>query len=132
MSQVTVLSGLIEILCGKNGFSDSALINAATDEITELIPDVDDTDDLDPTAEFDLWRLRELTRLARDKELALAREDERLEIERRKALPEDERMREDMEYVRMKEEEKREGRGENGFLDKFWHKGAFHQVSLRK
>lgn len=94
-------------------------------EAGDIIPDVDDTDGLDPQAEFDDWRLRELARLARDKEAALAREEERLEIERRRAMPEEQRLREDEEHARRTREEKpRESRG---FLQKYYHKGAFHQ-----
>lgn len=100
----------------------------AAKEATSLVPDIDDTDDLDPGAEFDAWRLRELSRLARDKEAAQIREDEREEIERRRALPEAQRLREDEEYARAQREEAREERGERGFMEKFWHKGAFHQV----
>lgn len=98
-----------------------------TEETTENVPDVDDTDDLDPTAEFDAWRLRELSRLARDKELSLLKESERAEIERRRALPEAQRLREDEEYARKTREIKMQEREERGFMDKFYHKGAFHQ-----
>lgn len=34
----------------------------------EVFPDVDDTDELDPTGEFEAWKLRELMRIKRDKE----------------------------------------------------------------
>jgi microfibrillar-associated protein 1 len=88
---------------------------------------VDDTDDLDPSAEFDAWRLRELSRLARDKESRLLKESERAEIERRRALPEAQRLREDEEYARKTREIKMQEREERGFMDKFYHKGAFHQ-----
>ncbi len=91
------------------------------------MPDVDDTDDLDPTAEFDAWRLRELSRLARDKEAVLAREAEREEIERRRALPVAQRDAEDEEYARRTREAAKDERGERAFLEKYWHKGAFHQ-----
>lgn len=99
----------------------------STEETTENAPDVDDTDDLDPAAEFDAWRLRELSRLARDKEASLVKESERAEIERRRALPEAQRLREDEEYARRTRELKMEEREERGFMDKFYHKGAFHQ-----
>ena len=45
------------------------------------VPEVDDTDGLDPVAEFEAWRLRELARIKRDKEAEVARELEREEIE---------------------------------------------------
>lgn len=98
------------------------------EEASENVPDVDDTDDLDPEAEFEAWRLRELSRLTRDKEAALQREEEKEEIERRRALPEAQRLREDEEYARKTREEKDANRGDRAFLEKFYHKGAFYQV----
>ena len=97
------------------------------EESTANAPDIDDTDDLDPTSEFDAWRLRELSRLARDKELSLIKESERAEIERRRALPEAQRLREDEEYARKTREVKALEKEERGFLDRFHHRGAFHQ-----
>lgn len=94
------------------------------------MPDVDDTDDLDPEAEFEAWRLRELSRLTRDKEAALQREEEKEEIERRRAMPEAQRLREDEEHARKTREEKDANRGDRAFLEKFYHKGAFYQVRV--
>ncbi|KAI0739598.1 splicing factor, Prp19-binding domain-containing protein [Daedaleopsis nitida] len=88
-------------------------------------PDVDDTDGLDPAGEFEAWRLRELARIKRDKEAELARELEREEIERRRALPEEQRLKEDMERAEQSRKEK--PKGQQKFLQKYWHKGAFHQ-----
>jgi microfibrillar-associated protein 1 len=99
-------------------------------EAPDLIPDVDDSDDLDPESEFQAWRLRELSRLTRDKERTFAMEEERIEIERRRALPAAQRDAEDEEYARKTREEAKEGRGDRAFLEKYWHKGAFHQVSV--
>ncbi|TXT13182.1 hypothetical protein VHUM_01583 [Vanrija humicola] len=90
----------------------------------ELIPDVDDTDGLDPEAEFEEWRARELTRLVRDKQAEAERDAEREEIERRRAMPEDQRMAEDMAYA---DATRAREKGEMGFLQKYYHKGAFHQ-----
>ncbi|KAJ9099800.1 hypothetical protein QFC21_003799 [Naganishia friedmannii] len=99
----------------------------AEKEATENVPDVDDTDDIDPEAEFEAWRLRELSRLTRDKEAALEREAEKDEIERRRAMPEAQRLREDEEYARKTREAKEANRGDGAFMDKFYHKGAFYQ-----
>ncbi|WOO85041.1 putative protein [Vanrija pseudolonga] len=97
----------------------------AEKEVTnELIPDVDDTDGLDPEAEFEEWRARELTRLVRDKQAEAERDAEREEIERRRAMPEDQRMAEDMAYA---DATRAREKGEMGFLQKYYHKGAFHQ-----
>ncbi|KAI0321005.1 splicing factor, Prp19-binding domain-containing protein [Amylostereum chailletii] len=88
-------------------------------------PDVDDTDGLDPEGEFEAWRLRELARIKRDKEAEVARDLEREEIERRRALPEEQRLKEDLERANKLREEK--PKGQQVFLQKYWHKGAFHQ-----
>ena len=43
-----------------------------TEEKEEIFPDVDDTDGLDPQAEFEEWKLRELHRIKRDTEAQYA------------------------------------------------------------
>ncbi|KAJ7651978.1 microfibrillar-associated protein MFAP1, Zn finger, CCHC type protein [Mycena polygramma] len=97
----------------------------AEKENEDIIPDVDDTDGLDPEAEFEAWRLRELGRIKKEKEDELRREEEREEVERRRALPEEQRMREDLERAQKLRDEK--PKGSQKFLQKYWHKGAFHQ-----
>ena len=97
----------------------------SSEEKEEQTPDVDDTDGLDPAGEFEAWRLRELARIKRDKEAELARELEREEVERRRALPEEQRLKEDMERAEQSRKEK--PKGQQKFLQKYWHKGAFHQ-----
>ncbi len=98
------------------------------EEAEDKVPDVDDADGLDPEGEFEAWRLRELGRIKRDKESAIVREKEREEIERRRALPEEQRLQEDLERANKLREEK--PKGQQKFLQKYWHKGAFHQVRL--
>ncbi|KAJ7480103.1 microfibrillar-associated protein MFAP1, Zn finger, CCHC type protein [Mycena galericulata] len=97
----------------------------AEKEKEDIIPDVDDTDGLDPEGEFEAWRLRELGRIKKEKEEELRREEEREEVERRRALPEEQRMREDLERAQKLRDEK--PKGSQKFLQKYWHKGAFHQ-----
>ena len=103
--------------------------NFTVEEKEAEIPDVDDTDDLEPEAEFEAWRIRELARIKRDKEAEVQRELEREEIERRRALPEEQRLKEDMENAKRTRDEK--PKGQQRFLQKYWHKGAFHQVRPR-
>lgn len=67
-------------------------------------------------------------RISRDAEAARAREEERLERERRAALPEEVRLQEDMERAEKSRADKPQGKQK--FLQKYWHKGAFHQVCL--
>ncbi|TFY80524.1 hypothetical protein EWM64_g3488 [Hericium alpestre] len=97
----------------------------AEKEKEEEVPDIDDSDALDPDAEFEAWRLRELARIKRDKEAEVARELEREEIERRRLMPEEQRLKEDLEHAKKLREEK--PKGAQKFLQKYWHKGAFHQ-----
>jgi microfibrillar-associated protein 1 len=99
----------------------------SVEEKEEDTPDVDDNDGIDPEGEFEAWRLRELGRIKRDKEDEVRREEEREEIERRRALPEEQRLREDMEHADKTRSDK--PKGQQKFLQKYWHKGAFHQVS---
>ncbi|KAJ3843510.1 splicing factor, Prp19-binding domain-containing protein [Lentinula raphanica] len=97
----------------------------AEKEKEEETPDIDDTDGLDPAGEFEAWRLRELARIKKEKEEEVRREQEREEIERRRAMPEEQRLREDLERAQKLREEK--PKGQQKFLQKYWHKGAFHQ-----
>ena len=88
---------------------------------------VDDTDGLDPEAEYAAWKLRELKRLKRDREAIEQREKEIEEVERRRNLTQAEREAEDREYLEKQKEEKEDGRGKAGFLQRYHHKGAFFQ-----
>ncbi|CAE7161708.1 unnamed protein product [Rhizoctonia solani] len=97
----------------------------AEKETAENVPDIDDADGLDPAAEFEAWRTRELTRISREAEAARIREEDRLERERRAALPEEQRLKEDMERAEKSRADKPQG--QQKFLQKYWHKGAFHQ-----
>lgn len=96
------------------------------DDDEDLAPEdmVDDTDGLDPELELREWQIRELKRLKRDRERIEAREKEIEEIERRRNLSKEEREREDAEYIAQQKEDK-EGRGETGFMKKYYAKGAF-------
>jgi microfibrillar-associated protein 1 len=98
----------------------------ADKEKGDNIPDVDDTDGLDPEGEFEAWKLRELMRIKRDKEAMYAREKERDEIEARRAIPEALRLKEDTERAKKLREEKMANRGQQAFLQKYHHKGAFY------
>ncbi len=83
---------------------------------------------MDPPGEFEAWRLRELGRIKKEKEEEVRREEERAEVERRRALPEAQRLKEDLEHAQKLRDEK--PKGQQKFLQKYWHKGAFHQVRI--
>ncbi|KAJ2903986.1 hypothetical protein MKZ38_009041 [Zalerion maritima] len=93
--------------------------------------DVDTADDVDPEAEYAAWKLRELKRLKRDRDQLIAREKEREEIERRRNLTAEEREQEDAEK-NFKLKEEKESRGKAGFMQKYFHKGAFYQGDAAK
>ena len=90
------------------------------------IPDIDGTGGLGAEGEFGAWRIRELARIERDKEAEAQREIEQEEIERRHALPEEQRLKEDLKDAKRTRDEK--PKGQQKILQKYWHKGAFHQV----
>ena len=87
---------------------------------------VDDTDDLDPETERAAWKLRELKRVKREREAIETAEKEREELERRRNLSKEEREAEDKEFLELQKEE-REGKGKMGYMQKYFHKGAFFQ-----
>lgn len=89
--------------------------------------DVDDTDGLDPEAEFQAWRERELARLRRDHEAILAKQRAQQEIDAFKSLPEAEKERLGRERAAQLRAEKKEQRGNPAFLQKYYHKGSFFQ-----
>lgn len=95
------------------------------DEIEE-VQQVDDTDGLDPETERAAWKLRELKRVKREREVIEIAEKERVEIERRRNLSKEERDVEDKEFIE-KQKEEQEGKGKMGFMQKYYHKGAFFQ-----
>ncbi|GAN03592.1 microfibrillar-associated protein 1-like isoform 2 [Mucor ambiguus] len=97
---------------------------AAHKDTNEYEQSVDDTDGLDEEAEFNAWKVRELTRIKRDREERIAREKEEEELERRRALPEEVRLKEDLERA---EASKNKDRGQHTFMQKYYHKGAFYQ-----
>ncbi|KAF9081318.1 Microfibrillar-associated protein 1 [Mortierella sp. AD031] len=103
---------------------------ANVEEVPDVdnLAEVDDTDGLDEEAEFELWKLRELKRIKRDREELEAREAEKLEIERRRELTEEERVKEDMAYLAKKAKEEQALKA-TGSVEKYHHKGAFFMDS---
>lgn len=93
---------------------------------------LDDRDGLDPEAEYAAWKLRELKRVKRQREAIEEAEKEREEIERRRNLNPEEREREDREFIEKQKEEKEAGRGQAGYMRRYFHKGAFFRDDLEK
>lgn len=97
------------------------------DDAAEDGEGIDDTDDLDPAAERAAWKLRELLRVKRERDALEQIEKEREEVERRREMDPELRAKEDMEFVAEQRKKKIEERGQMGFMQKFYHKGAFYQ-----
>ncbi|EFR04635.1 microfibril-associated protein [Nannizzia gypsea CBS 118893] len=93
---------------------------------------IDDTDGVDPAAELAAWKLRELKRVKREREAIEVAEKEREEIERRRNLTTEEREREDREFIDKQKEDREAGRGKAGFMQRYFHKGAFFQPDSEK
>lgn len=108
---------------GKKHWDDGPALDSADE--------VDDTDDLDPAAEYAAWRLREIKRVVRAREAIEAREKELAEKERRRNLTEEDRAVEDEARVAAQQQEK-EGRGKMGYMQKYYHKGAFYRDESEK
>jgi microfibrillar-associated protein 1 len=101
----------------------------AWDDDDDIVPEsmVDDTDDIDPEAEYAAWKVRELKRLKRDREAMIARETEIEEIERRRNLTKEEREKEDKDFLDKQKTERDENRTEATYMARYHHKGAFFQ-----
>ncbi|KAF4551266.1 Hypothetical protein D9617_14g077230 [Elsinoe fawcettii] len=117
MLQMQIERQAREKAAGKKDWDDEEGMN---------LEDVDDRDGVDPEAEHAAWKLRELKRVKREREAIEVAEKEREEVERRRNLSKEEREEEDREWIE-KQKEEREGRGKMGFMQKYFHKGAFFQ-----
>lgn len=106
---------------------ETLLREIAEKEVNQVFPEVDDNDGLNPEAEFEAWKLRELKRLKRDREALIQRAKEKEEIEARRMMPESERLKEDLEYA--EKTRKAKPKGKQVFLQKYHHKGAFYADS---
>lgn len=111
---------------GNRAWDDDELVQA--DEEAEI----DDRDGLDPEAEYAAWKLRELKRIKREREAIEEAEKEREEIERRRNLTAEERDREDREFLAKQKEERDATRGQTGFMQRYFHKGAFFRDDLER
>eukprot|EP01069_Polyplicarium_translucidae_P010520 Polyplicarium_translucidae@DN3382_c1_g1_i10.p3 len=85
----------------------------------------DDDDDVHPEEEFELWKIRELKRLKRDREERAARDIFLEEIERRRNMTEEERKLDDARLDAL--QPAKETRRKYQFLQKYYHSGAFFQ-----
>ena len=117
---------LLQAQLEKEAAERAAGRRAWDDDDDAIADEVDDTDGLDPEAERAAWKLRELKRIKRERETIEVAEKEREEIDRRRNLSTAEREAEDKEYIDAQKADK-EGKGQMGFMQKYFHKGAFFQ-----
>lgn len=82
----------------------------------------DEAEGVDPDVEYEGWRRRELSRLARDNDEREREEREAAERERWKAMSEEERQAHLVAKIPEKPKEKW------GYLQKYYHRGAFFQT----
>ncbi|OJD14943.1 hypothetical protein AJ78_04758 [Emergomyces pasteurianus Ep9510] len=115
-----------ERVAGKKSWDDDENVEGENEE------QIDDTDGLDPAAELAAWKLRELKRVKREREVIEQAEKEREEIERRRNLTAEDREREDREFISQQKEEREAGRGRAGFMQRYFHKGAFYHDDLEE
>ena len=98
--------------------------------------EVDDTDNLDRETEYAAWKLRELKRVRRERLLIEEREKEKEEVERRRNLTAEEREAEDRAFVAAQQQAAEEGeeggRGKMGYMQKYFHGGAFFNSEAGK
>lgn len=111
---------------GNRAWDDDELVQADEEE------EIDDRDGVDPEGEYAAWKLRELKRVKREREAIEEAEKEREEIERRRNLTAEERDREDQEYIANQKADREANRGETGFMQRYFHKGAFFRDDLEK
>ncbi|KAF2727206.1 hypothetical protein EJ04DRAFT_517407 [Polyplosphaeria fusca] len=102
------------------------------DDAVEVDVDaIDDTDGIDPEAEYAAWKLRELTRIRRERRAIEEHEKELAELERRRNLTDAEREAEDRAFIEKQKEELGD-KGDINFMQKYFHKGAFFQEDLKE
>ncbi|KAK6508223.1 hypothetical protein TWF506_010322 [Arthrobotrys conoides] len=118
---------LVESAIRREAVENNARSKKSLDADVTYTEPPDDTDDLDPAAERAAWKLRELLRIKRARDAIETMEKEREEIEARRAMDTDERLKSDLEFVAKQRQEAQDKKGKMGFMQKFYHKGAFYQ-----
>ena len=81
--------------------------------------------DGDETEEYELWKVRELTRMKREREERRVWEEQKAEILRRRAMDDEEILAEDGDRSKGEKTQQK-------FLQRYYHKGAFYQDELEK
>lgn len=94
---------------------------ASKEQEKEFVPV--NVDDVDETEEYEKWRVRELTRMKREREERQMWAQQRAEIERRRKMDDAEILAEDGDRSKGEKSKLK-------FLQRYYHKGAFYQDEL--
>ncbi|GAU96365.1 hypothetical protein RvY_07821 [Ramazzottius varieornatus] len=101
------------------------------EKLREKNNDLDDTfaipvviDNEDPEAEYEAWKVRELTRIKRDRDERDTHLKEQAEVERLRNLTEEERLRELANKPKVVTNQTKKGKMK--FLQKYYHRGVFY------
>lgn len=92
-------------------------------EMEANIADVDTDDEINEAEEYEAWKIREIARIKRDRELRDAMLKEREEIEKVRNMTEEERR----EWERKNPKAAPTPKQKWKFMQKYYHKGAFFQ-----
>lgn len=105
--------------------ADAAAENARIidDSDTEMPPETDGVDN--DTEEYEMWKIRELNRVKRDKEEREARAKFLAEIEKRRNMTEEERR--ESNRILDDAEPKKDKKSKYVFMQKYYHQGAYFQ-----
>jgi microfibrillar-associated protein 1 len=101
---------------------DDLIVNEEDKSDGEALPNDDDTVNADN--EYELWKIRELKRIKRDKEDLVAKEKQRKEIERRRRMTDAQR---EEENKRLGADSIKTEKTAMKFMQKYYHKGAYYQ-----
>jgi len=105
-----------------------AALAAAAAEAPEA--DVDTDDEAHEAGDYDAWQARELGRVTRDRAVRQAAFEEREEMARLRAMSAEERAVYDAQReaeLREEAQRQRDAKSKLGFMQKYYHKGAFFQ-----
>lgn len=85
----------------------------------------DDDDAVNEEAEYELWKIREMQRIIRNRQESIKRDTLLAEVEARRTMTEEERREDDRRLDAL--QPKKETSSKYGFMQKYYHKGAFFQ-----
>ncbi len=105
---------------------ESQAAAGADEDDADLMSEEDEQDETLLQHEYELWRIRELKRIKRDKEQREQHELEKREIERRRAMSDAE-----VEAENKLDPSKNKEKKKIKFLQKYYHKGAYYSDELK-